>query len=159
MTLTSDPAPSPGPTIRERLRWPITPELYDQIRRLWIAHSKAEDRRDIPGLIATLAEDCVYELMPTGQRWEGHAGARAFYTELLTAFPDVVFDLFDVVIGPQGVFEAANVTATHQGTWAGLPPTGRPVRFQVLILFPWNPAAEKFSGERVWFDPRGLIDP
>ncbi len=31
-------------------------------------HSIAEDRRDIDGLVATLAPDCVYELIPTGQR-------------------------------------------------------------------------------------------
>ena len=36
-----------------------------------------------------------------------HAGARAFYTELFGAFPDNRFALTDIVIGPQGVFEAA----------------------------------------------------
>ena len=34
-------------SIRERLGWKITPELYDTIRRLWINHSKAEDARDL----------------------------------------------------------------------------------------------------------------
>ena len=33
----------PSSTIQERLKWDVTPELYDKIRRLWIAHSKAED--------------------------------------------------------------------------------------------------------------------
>ena len=56
------------PTIRERLAMEITPELYREIRRLWIDHSKAEDRRDLQGLIDTLAENCVYEIVPTGQR-------------------------------------------------------------------------------------------
>ncbi|MEP7294009.1 MAG: nuclear transport factor 2 family protein, partial [Chloroflexota bacterium] len=90
-------------TIRERLTLEITPDIYRQIRRLWIAHSKAEDSRDLPGLIATLSEDCVYEIIPTGQRWEGHEGARTFYLNFLGAFPDVHFDLQDIVIGPQGV--------------------------------------------------------
>jgi hypothetical protein len=63
------------PTVQERLNWPITPEVYAEIRRMWIAHSKAEDARDLPGLIDTLARDCVYTLIPTGQRWEGHDGA------------------------------------------------------------------------------------
>ena len=40
-------------TIRERLAWDVTPELYNQIRALWIAHSKAEDARDLQGLIDT----------------------------------------------------------------------------------------------------------
>ena len=63
------------------LAWPASPEVHRRIRRLWQRHSIAEDRRDIDGLIATLTPDCVYELVPTGQRWEGHVGAREFYTD------------------------------------------------------------------------------
>ena len=60
-------------------------------------HSIAEDARDIDGLIATLTPDCAYEIVPTGQRWEGHAGARAFYAELFAAFPDNAFALSEIV--------------------------------------------------------------
>ena len=141
---------TPASTIRERLAWEITPELYQTIRRLWIKHSIAEDQRDLQGLIDTLAEDCVYELVPTGQRWEGHDGARVFYTSFLGAFPDVKFDLRDIVIGPQGVIEVADMTGTHRGEWAGLAPTGQPVRLQIVIHFPWNPAAAKFAGENIY---------
>src|SRR6266581_3522703 len=139
-------------TIRERLGWDVTPELYAKIRRLWIAHSKAEDGRDLDGLIATLSEDCVYEIVPTGQRWEGHAGARAFYTSFLGAFPDVSFDLQDIVIGPQGVIEITRMTGTHRGEWAGQSPTGRQVSTAIVIHFPWNPQARKFAGERIYYD-------
>src|SRR6185503_19070704 len=110
-------------TIQERLSWTITPELHDKIRRLWIEHSKAEDGRDLEGLIATLSEDCVYEIVGTGRRWEGHDGAREFYTSFLGAFPDVKFRLTDIVIGPQGVFEVAEMTATQQKNWLGVPPS------------------------------------
>lgn len=149
---------SPASDIRERLNLDITLEVYRKIRRLWIKHSIAEDGRDLQGLIDTLAEDCVYEIMPTGQRWEGHDGARAFYTTFLGAFPDVHFDLTDIAIGPQGVIEVANMTGTHQGEWAGIAPTGRHVKLQIIIYFPWNAAAEKFSGEKVWFDRMALTE-
>src|SRR5215469_10832562 len=144
-------------TIQERLGWKTTPELHDKIRRLWIKHSIAEDRRDLDGLIATLAEGCVYELMKTGERWEGHCGARAFYTGFLGVFPDAHFDLTDIVIGPQGVFEVATLTGHHQGRWAGspwadVPPTGQAITMPVLIYFPWNPSAELFDGEKIWTD-------
>src|SRR5438876_1024378 len=123
---------------REQLARSITPELYAQIRRLWIQHSLAEDRRDIAGLLETLSPNCVYELVPTGQRWEGHAGAAAFYQAFLGAFPDVKFQLRDIVIGPQGVFEVADMTGTHRGPWAGQPPTDRAVQLIVIIHFPWD---------------------
>ena len=143
-------------SIRERLAWEITPELYHQIRTLWISHSKAEDARDLNGLIATLSPDCVYEVVPTGQRWEGHEGARTFYLTFLGAFPDVHFDLQDIVIGPQGVIEIAMMTGTHKGTWSGIEATGHAVKLHIIIHFPWNPEAQKFSGERIYFDRFGL---
>ena len=87
----------------ELMRREVTPELYREVRELWKAHSMAEDGRDIAGLMATLTPDCVYEVSPGGARWEGHAGATRFYTELLAAFPDVHFDLQNIIIGPQGV--------------------------------------------------------
>lgn len=136
--------------IRDRLRREISPEGYREIRELWKKHSLAEDARDVPGLLSTLTEDCAYELVPTGTRWEGHAGATRFYTELLTAFPDVDFHLQEIVIGPQGVFEVAAVTATHRERWLDWAPSGQPVEFTVAIYFPWCPERRLFEGERVW---------
>ena len=145
----------PEAPIRERLSWDIDPATYAVIRRLWISHSRAEDARDLPGLLATLSDDCVYEIVPTGQRWEGHDGARAFYTELFGAFPDNAFALSEIVIGPQGAFEVATLTGTNLGPWAGVAPSGLAVSLEVLILFPWDPVTQRFTGERIWFD-RGL---
>jgi predicted ester cyclase len=149
--------PARRPSIRARLSWRVSPKLHSTIRRLWIDHSKAEDRRNLDGLIATLTADCVYEIEPTGQRWEGHAGAREFYTSFLGAFPDVKFELTDIVIGPQGVFEVATMTGTHLGPWNGVAPTGRPIRTTVLIFFPWDRAAGKFSGEKIYVDVGRLV--
>ena len=142
-------------SIQERLGRPFDPAELRRIKRLWVRHSIAEDRRDIDGLVATLAPDCVYEIVSTGQRWEGHDGARTFYTELFGAFPDNAFALTQIVVGPQGVFEAARLTGTNLGPWAGVPPSGLAVDLEVLILFPWDPATERFGGERIWLG-RGL---
>jgi predicted ester cyclase len=144
------------PSIRQRLARPFAPAVLRRIKRLWVRHSIAEDARDIDGLIATLADDCAYEIVPTGQRWEGHVGARDFYEELFSAFPDNAFALSEIVIGPQGAFEVATLTGTNTGPWAGVAASGLAVSLEVLILFPWDPATERFSGERIWFD-RGSL--
>ena len=133
-----------------QLRRRITPELYKQIRQEWKIHSIAEDQRDIPGLMSTLTEDCVYELVNNGVTWHGKEGATRFYTELLAAFPDIHFDLQNIVIGPQGVFEEAHVTGTHLADWQEYKATGQPIEFDVIILFPWDMEKEKFSGERMY---------
>ena len=139
-------------SIRRRLARPFDTAELRRIKRTWVRHSIAEDARDIDGLIATLSEDCVYEIVPTGQRWEGHAGARAFYTELFGAFPDNAFALSEIVIGPQGAFEVATLTGTNLGPWAGVAPSSLAVSLEVLILFPWDRVTQRFSGERIWFD-------
>lgn len=134
---------------REQLRRPLDAAAYDEIRELWKRHSIAEEHRDLPGLIATLTDDCVYEIPGWNERWEGHEGATAFYTGLLTAFPDIHFALTDIVIGPQGVCEEATVTATHERVWLGVPASGRKLQFQVVIFFPWDSGRRLFQGERV----------
>ena len=136
----------------ELIRRDLEPAGYDEIRELWKRHSIAEDNRDLPGLISTLTEDCVYELAQSGHRWEGHDGAARFYMELLTAFPDIHFDLTDIVIGPQGVCEEARVTGTHNERWLEYPPTGEQLTWRVVIFFPWDPEKRKFKGEKVYTD-------
>jgi len=125
---------------------------YRAIRQLWINHSSAEDSRDIPGLMATLTEDCVYTVVNHGVSWHGKEGATRFYQQLLGAFPDIHFDLQHIVVGPQGVFEEARVTAAYQSQWLDMPaPSGERIEFDVVIFFPWNPEHQLFNGERVYF--------
>jgi steroid delta-isomerase-like uncharacterized protein len=139
-----------GDDIRALLARDFVADEYAEVRELWKRHSIAEDERDIPGLISTLTEDCVYELAGSGHRWEGHAGATRFYVELLTAFPDIDFELTNIVIGPQGVCEEATVTGTHEGAWLGVPATGERLTWTVVIFFAWDRERRKFSGERVY---------
>jgi len=138
--------------VRELLRRPVDPDECDAIRELWKRHSKAEDRRDLPGLLSTLTEDCVYEIVGTEHVWHGHEGAARFYAGLLGAFPDIDFQLTEIVIGPQGVCEEADVTGTHEQDWLDYPATGERVEFKVVIFFPWNPNAKLFTGEKIHVD-------
>ena len=123
------------------------PAELDEIRELWKEHSKAEDNRSIEGLLATLSEDCVYTVYPDDVSWHGHEGAARFYTELLTAFPDIVFELQNIVIGPQGVVEEAIVTGA-QAKWLDNEPTGETMTWRNAIFFPWDPVsrASRASG-------------
>jgi predicted ester cyclase len=139
-----------GDDVLEQIRRDPDAAEHDAIRELWKRHSKAEVKRDLPGLISTLTEDCVYELVQTGHRWEGHEGAARFYGGLLGAFPDIAFQLIDIVIGPQGVCEEADVTGTHEAEWLGIPPNGQRLAWKVVIFFPWDAERRLFKGERVY---------
>src|SRR3954451_15453192 len=130
--------------VRELIRRDPSQAEHDAIRELWKRHSVAEDKRDLPGLLATLTEDCVYELVQTGHRWEGHQGAARFYGGLLGSFPDIHFHLTSIVIGPQGVCEEAEVTGTHEAEWLGVPPTGERLPLAGEHLFPRGRRGARF---------------
>src|SRR5438309_1874159 len=136
--------------VREMLARDVDPAEYAEIRELWKQHSKAEDRRDVSGLLATLTDDCVYEIVGTDHVWEGHEGAARFYAGLLGGFPDIDFQLTDIVIGPQGVCEEAHVTGTQEADWLDYKASGERVEFNVVIFFPWDPAKKLFKGEKVY---------
>ena len=153
--------PRVHPRAREQLKRSVDATEIEAIRELWKRHSLAEDARSLEGLISTLTDDCVYELVDTGHRWEGHDGATRFYTEFLGAFPDVEFHLQDIVIGPQGVCEIADVAGTFTSDFAGREATGQHEQWRVVIVFPWDPQRRLFTGERVlvlWPD-RELPEP
>jgi predicted ester cyclase len=136
--------------VRELMKLDVDPAEVQAVYELWKQHSIAEDNRDLAGLLATLTDDCVYEIVGTSERWEGHEGATRFYTGLLTAFPDIHFDLTDIVVGPQGVVEEAEVTATHEREWLDWEPSGERVEFRVVIFFPWDRERRLFRGEKVY---------
>ncbi len=87
------------PRVRDQLQARLDEGEYDAVLAQWKAYSLAEDARDLNGLVATLTEDCVYELVggdvEPGHRWEGHDGARAFYT----AFTVVIVFPWDPATG------------------------------------------------------------
>jgi steroid delta-isomerase-like uncharacterized protein len=149
----------PSEDAREQLRREVTPQLYQEVRELWKKHSIAEDRRDLDGLLSTLTEDCEYVLVQLGRVWKGREGARRFYTELLGAFPDVKFELENIVVGPQGVWEEARMAGTWTGEWLGTPASGKRFSSRVLIFFPWDPAARLFRGERMFVDDPQALAP
>jgi predicted ester cyclase len=147
---------NPDMDVRELMKLEVDPAEVEAVYELWKSHSIAEDNRDIAGLLATLTDDCVYEIAGTPERWEGHEGATRFYTGLLTAFPDIDFQLTDIVVGPQGVCEEARVTATHERDWLDWKANGERVEFTVVIFFPWDRERRLFRGEKVYVHADGL---
>ena len=139
-------------TAKEMLNRELDVEEYKEIKALWKAHSIAEDNRDIDGLMATLTEDCRYEIPQIGKIYENKTGAAQFYNDLLGAFPDIDFRLIQIYIGPQGVVEEAVVKATHEKDWLVIPASGQEIEFETAIFFPWDSKVKRFKGERIYFN-------
>src|SRR5262245_44574000 len=123
-------------------------------KRLWQRHVLAENRRSVEGLLATLSADPLYVIMATGQEHRGPAAVAAFYSGLFESMPDVTFELRDAFIGENGVVEESVLVGTHTGDLFGLPPTGRPIRLPLTIVFPMQDG--QILGERMYFDMDSL---
>ena len=144
-----------------RFQWDANPDEYNYIRSLWLEHvtaeevlfvdhTEAEGKRNLDIVINTLADDCTFELVQTGEKWTGLDGARKFYNTFLAAFSRMKWVPQAIVIGPQGVLDVANMTGLLNVPFADLKQTGKQVELQWVIYFPWNRAAKKFEGEIVY---------
>src|SRR5258708_7925711 len=114
----------------------------------------AKTRRSIEGLLETLSAEPVYEVMATGAAHRGRQAVATFYENLFESMPDVTFKLVDVFVAENGVVEESVLVGTHSGDLFGLPPSGRPVRLPLTIVFPMR--AGQILGERLYFDLDGL---
>jgi steroid delta-isomerase-like uncharacterized protein len=118
--------------------------------RLWIEHARAENRRELERLIATLHEDCEYEVVPLKQFWHGKTEVRQFYRGLWDGIPDVKLELLSRIDAEDCVVEESEVYGTMKGSLFGVEPSGKPLRYRVVIFFPVRDGL--FTGERVYFD-------
>ncbi len=101
-------------------------------------------------MLGVFTDDCVMELVPTGQRWEGHGQAAEFYRVFLSSLEGMQWVPQALVIGPQGVLDVVNMTGTLRKEFAGLTQVGAEVRLQWVIYFPWAPDEGKFKGEVIY---------
>jgi steroid delta-isomerase-like uncharacterized protein len=124
-------------------------------KRLWQKHVIAENKRDIPGLLATLNDFPVYEIMATGLRYEGPEGVTGFYQGLFDGMPDADFELVSVTVDEHMVVEESVFKGTHTGPLFELPPSGNFITFPLIIMFPVD--GDKFAGERMYFDMQTLL--
>src|SRR5919204_6380341 len=93
--------------------------------KLWLEHAIAENRRELERLIATLHDDCVYEVVPTGQVFRGKDEVRAFYRGLWTGIPDVKLALLNRIDADDCVVEESVVFGRMDGPLFGVEPSGR----------------------------------
>ena len=101
-------------------------------------------------MLSVFTDDCVMELVTSGQRWQGHAQAAEFYRVFLSSLQDMQWVPQALVIGPQGVLDVVNMTGRLVKEFAGLSQVGTQVHLQWVIYFPWVPDEGKFKGELIY---------
>jgi hypothetical protein len=48
------------------------------------------------------------------------------------------------------------MSGTQREAWQGQAATGRTAELDIVIHFPWDPRADRFAGERIYYDSGAL---
>lgn len=80
--------------------------------------------RNIDVLTEVMSDDFTEENPPPGQG-PGRDGLRDFLADMFTAFPDLEWTIEQMVAEDDLVMSWGTWRGTHQGSFLGIPPTGR----------------------------------
>jgi steroid delta-isomerase-like uncharacterized protein len=125
--------------------------LRDRRLALVKEHMDSENRHEFDATLSTF-EHPRYELIATGDVYDGADEVAGYYAASRSAFPDqrnanvVLHDAQDAVIAE------FDLLGTHLGELKGIAPTGRSFTCRMCALFLFEPGGERIVGERVYFD-------
>jgi steroid delta-isomerase-like uncharacterized protein len=132
--------------------------MSDDLRRRREAivreHMESENVHDFDTTIATF-DHPRYELVPTGDVYDGEEEVRAYFAESRTAFPDQRNELIALHHADDAVIVEFWLLGTHLGKLRALPPTGRAVRSRMTAYFLFE--GDRLVCERVYFDQLTLL--
>jgi steroid delta-isomerase-like uncharacterized protein len=133
---------------------PISADLAARREALIREHFESENRHDFGTTLATFHHP-RYELVPTGDVYEGPDEVMRYYKESRTAFPDQRNRMLALHQADDAIITEFELYGTHLGNYRGLPPTGRAfvARMSAVFLF----EGEKIVCERVYFDSNTLL--
>jgi steroid delta-isomerase-like uncharacterized protein len=112
-------------------------------------HMESENVHDFDTTIATFGHP-RYELIATGDVFDGEQAVRAYFAESRTAFPDQRNELIALHHSDDAVIVEAMIYGTHLGSFRGLPATGRKFESRICAMFLFE--EERLLCERVYFD-------
>ena len=119
-------------------------------------HMEAENEHDYDTVLGTFARP-RYELMATGQVFDGEDEVRQYFTLSRTPFPDQRNELVSIRSTDDAVVVELDLLGTHLGPLAGAEPTGRTFRSRMCALFVFEDGGEGITCERVYFNPGDIV--
>jgi steroid delta-isomerase-like uncharacterized protein len=117
-------------------------------------HMDSENRHEFDATLATFHHP-RYELVATGNVYDGTAEVERYFAETRRAFPDQRNELLALHNADDAVLVEAVVRGTHLGPLRSLPPTGRSFELPILSIFIFD--GDKLVCERVYFDQTTML--
>jgi steroid delta-isomerase-like uncharacterized protein len=117
-------------------------------------HMESENRQDFEATLRTFAHP-RYELVATGQVFDGEEEVRQYYAASRAAFPDQRNQNVTLHHADDAVIVEFDLLGTHQGPFLGAAPTGREFTCRMAAVFQFE--GERIVCERVYFDAATIL--
>jgi steroid delta-isomerase-like uncharacterized protein len=117
-------------------------------------HMESENHHDFDTTIGTFAHP-RYEIIATGDVYDGETEVRRYFAETRAAFPDQRNELIALHHAEDAVIVEFDLLGTHLGPLRSLPPTGRAFRCRMTAFFVFE--GERIVCERVYFDQATIL--
>ena len=131
----------------------------DDLRRRRLAvvreHMETENAHDFDATLATF-EHPRYEIVPTGDVFDGPEEVAGYYRTSREAFPDQRNENTTLHAADDAVIAEFDLLGTHLGELRGIPPTGRTFRCRMCAIFEFPEGSDRIVCERVYFDQATL---
>jgi steroid delta-isomerase-like uncharacterized protein len=119
-------------------------------------HFISETEQEFDRTLATFNGHPHYEIMATGQVFDGDAEVMGYYRTTRTAFPDQRHDNVRFHFADDAVIAEFELLGTNLGEFYGLPPTGRSFRVPIIAVFFFE--RDEIVNERIYFDSASLVN-
>ena len=134
---------------------PVSKEVRERREALVIEHMETENRHEFDVTLETF-EHPRYEIIPTGDVFDGTDEVSAYYEETRTAFPDQRNELIKMFHADDAVIIEAMLYGTHLGEFRGIPPTGKKFEMRFVAIFDFEGDLDLVC-ERVYFDSATVL--
>ncbi len=119
-----------------------------------LEHMEAERVGDFERVVATFSHP-RYEVLPTGDTYDGAPAVLGMFAETSLAFPGFCFENVTLYHSEAAVIVEADFVGRHLGPYRGLPATGRSVRYRMCNVFVFD--GPDLTCERLHFDLHGVL--
>ncbi|HKA28798.1 MAG TPA: ester cyclase [Candidatus Binatia bacterium] len=131
-------------------------DLRDRREVVVRSHMESENRREFDATLATFSHP-RYELIATGQVFDGEEAVRGYYETSRAAFPDQRNEILTLRHADDAVVVEFDLLGTHRGPFLGSPGTGREFRCPMAALFLFEDGGDAIVCERVYFDAATIL--
>ena len=130
------------------------PTLRDRREAVVREHMASENRQEFDVTLGTFAHP-RYELIATGEVYDGEEAVRGYYAASRAAFPDQRNEIRALHHADDAVVVEFDLMGTHRGPLRGIPPSGREFTCRMIALFLFE--GERIVCERVYFDSATIL--